>query len=101
MKNCSRIKVEVLQRHIDAGKRANPYLCPIALAVRETMKEIKFLSFIELDPLDVRVDDRGIEISGSLADTSAPTKILQFVENFDLAAYGGRTKSKPFIFYIK
>jgi len=107
MKNCSRIKVEVLQRHIDAGEPGDPNACPIALAVRETLDAHKFPSFIAVNTDGIVVDSCGVEIDGNAAGVSAPERIAKFVEKFDRAGEEEngtrrqRMNPKPFTFYLE
>lgn len=106
MKACNRIKIDVLQRHIDAGDPGNPEACPIALAVSETLDKLTFPSFVDVNADSVSVDGSGISIGYNIAETSAPARIQQFVEKFDKTEQdrddGRKVRMpKPFSFYLE
>lgn len=79
------MKIHVKRKHIKAGKKGDPYYCPIALAIKE------------LKPNYQHIHVGGCDISYIHKDTEywldLPEEASDFIDNFDEG-----DKVKPFTF---
>lgn len=77
------MKISVKQEHIERGEREEPYACPVALAMRESLGK------------KVYVDRLEFLINGSVV-AKLPKSCARFIETFDRGL-----PVKPFSFRIK
>lgn len=69
--------ISVEQRHIDEGVRADCLLCPLALAIADSLTDAQMtFRIMEVLTVCVLIDYRKIQL---------PLKVMQFVQNFDAA----------------
>lgn len=83
------MKIEVKQEHIEKGKRQDACHCPVALAIKDTVK-VKFV-YVHLFEINLKKKwaRKAVEITLS-------KKVEKFVKKFD----DGK-KVKPFSFELK
>ena len=78
------MRINVTQRDIDQGVRADPELCPIARAIRRH-RDVTF----------VKVGTNFVSISrGALNDSNLPPEAIKWIALFDRTAHS----TKPFAF---
>lgn len=78
------MKIKVTKKDIENGKSCNNKCCPIALAIKRTLRQSEN---IFVDPICVQINGRYI---------SLPKRAMRFVEKFDV-----KESVKPFEFNIK
>jgi hypothetical protein len=69
-----KIKVDVTEKHIKKGKRLEPFLCPIALAMKDALGYR-----VGVDPISADWKDKK-KVSWA---ASIPPKVKKFIGDFD------------------
>jgi hypothetical protein len=80
--------VKILQSHIDKGKMKDAHFCPVALAIKNTNKNIIYV-WACYGAINIKLEN------GKIYEFSTPKKVQDFMDKFDTWK-----KVKPFNFLI-
>lgn len=72
--------IKVTQEHIDKGKKANGYYCPVSLAIRETMP----LTVVNTGCIKIYIYNKtDLDLVKLIKCVATPSRIADFINDFD------------------
>lgn len=84
------MKIKITNKHIKKGRKGEPRLCPIALAIKEQVKNI------DRNTIMILYASANFAIKGKEVHKDLPKKATKFIHAFDSGE-----EVKPFEFNLK